>query len=216
MGFIIYAIGSPFVYEIDEILRRLALPVAAYVANRPDGWQPSGLTPILTPQELTADLLTCPTVIPLITPGHRKLVFAEATNVGLKDFPALRDPTAVVASSSSLDEGVIVNACVCVGANTHLGRFTMLNRSTSIGHDVTTEEFVTIGPGSVVSGSCLFRRGAFVGAGAVVTPKLTIGANSIVGAGAVVVKDVPDNCVVVGNPARIVRENIAGYNDCSV
>ena len=216
MGFVVYAVGSPFVYEIDEILKRAGLTVEAYVANRTDGWRPDRLTPLLTPEALTADHLKSPVVIPLITPAHRKLVFEETSARGFTHFPALRDPTAIVASSAVLDEGVILNAAVVVGANTHLGRFTLLNRSTSIGHDVITEDYVTIGPGSIISGSCRFKRGAFVGAGAIVTPEHTIGANSIVGAGAVVVKDVPDNCIVAGNPARIIREHIAGYNDVSV
>ena len=48
---------------------------------------------------------------------------------------------------------------------------------------------------------------AFIGAGATVLPNLKIGKNSIIGAGAVVTKDVPDNVVVYGNPAKFIREN---------
>lgn len=48
-------------------------------------------------------------------------------------------------------------------------------------------------------------RGAFLGVGAIVLPGVTIGTNSYVGAGAVVTRDVPDRCVVVGNPARVVK-----------
>lgn len=45
----------------------------------------------------------------------------------------------------------------------------------------------------------------WLGAGAIVLPGVTIGHNVVVGAGAVVTKDVPDNVVVAGNPARIIR-----------
>ena len=48
-------------------------------------------------------------------------------------------------------------------------------------------------------------RGAWLGIGAVVCGNLRIGENSVVGARAVVTTDVPDRCVVAGNPARIVR-----------
>ena len=44
-----------------------------------------------------------------------------------------------------------------------------------------------------------------IGSNATILP-VTIGKNSIVGAGAVVTKDVPPNCVVAGNPARVIRE----------
>lgn len=44
----------------------------------------------------------------------------------------------------------------------------------------------------------------FIGAGAIVLPNVKIGSKVIVGASCVVTKDIPDNCVVVGNPARII------------
>jgi len=47
--------------------------------------------------------------------------------------------------------------------------------------------------------------GAWVGATALILAGVTIGKNSIVGAGSVVTKDVPPNCVVAGNPARILK-----------
>ncbi len=47
--------------------------------------------------------------------------------------------------------------------------------------------------------------GSWLGAGAVVLAGVTVGRNVVVAAGAVVTKDVPDFCVVVGNPARVVR-----------
>jgi len=46
---------------------------------------------------------------------------------------------------------------------------------------------------------------AWLGGGVIVCPGVTIGANSVIGAGAVVTKDVPENVVAVGNPARVIR-----------
>ena len=50
------------------------------------------------------------------------------------------------------------------------------------------------------------RRGCRIGSGAILLPGVTIGAEAIVAAGAVVTKDVPDGCVVMGIPARVVRQ----------
>ena len=50
------------------------------------------------------------------------------------------------------------------------------------------------------------RRGARVGGGAILCPGVEIGEEAFVGAGAVVTKDVPPRDVVVGNPARVLRE----------
>jgi acetyltransferase-like isoleucine patch superfamily enzyme len=52
-------------------------------------------------------------------------------------------------------------------------------------------------------------RGASIGTGATILCGITIGRNAIVGAGSVVTRDVPDNAVVAGNPARPVHKEVA-------
>ena len=51
----------------------------------------------------------------------------------------------------------------------------------------------------------LIKKGAKIGANATILPGVVIGVNSLVGAGSVVTKDVPDNAVVAGNPARLIK-----------
>lgn len=48
----------------------------------------------------------------------------------------------------------------------------------------------------------------WLGGGVIVCPGVTIGENSVIGSGAVVTKDIPANVVAVGNPARVIKENI--------
>lgn len=48
----------------------------------------------------------------------------------------------------------------------------------------------------------------FIGCGAIILPNITIGNHVIVAAGSVVTKDVPDNCIVAGNPAKVVKTGI--------
>lgn len=50
------------------------------------------------------------------------------------------------------------------------------------------------------------KRNAWIGASAIILPGVTVGENAIVAAGAVVTKDVPDNMIVGGNPAREIRK----------
>jgi len=52
----------------------------------------------------------------------------------------------------------------------------------------------------------LVQRGASVGSGSTILSKVVIGENSIVGAGSVVTRDVPPNVIVVGNPAKVLRQ----------
>jgi len=61
--------------------------------------------------------------------------------------------------------------------------------------------------GLVYSKPITIKDDVWIGGNVVILPGVTIGSNVVVGAGSVVTKDVPDNVVVVGNPARILKEN---------
>ncbi len=69
---------------------------------------------------------------------------------------------------------------------------------TVLSHDVLNNKFDTTE----------IKRNSFVGLNAIIMHGVVIGENSIVGSGSVVTKDVPDNCIVAGNPAKVIKENI--------
>lgn len=66
-------------------------------------------------------------------------------------------------------------------------------------HDLECRSIITCKPIHI-------KRNCWIGAGATILRGITIGENSVVGAGSVVTKDVPDNVIVAGNPARVIKK----------
>ena len=78
----------------------------------------------------------------------------------------------------------------------------LVNILAVIHHDVIIGKYCEIGPGAKILGECILGENVFVGANAVILPKIKIGNGAIIGAGAVVTKDVPQDCIVMGSPAK--------------
>jgi acetyltransferase-like isoleucine patch superfamily enzyme len=92
---------------------------------------------------------------------------------------------AYITAYSTLEENVFIAPCVVTTNDNFMGR-------TERRHELIK------GP--------TIRRGARVGGGAIICPGVEIGEEAFVGAGAVVTKDVPPKKVVVGSPARVLRD----------
>ena len=112
-------------------------------------------------------------------------------------------PTAIVATNAKVGLASQILAGAIIAAEAVLDQCCIVNTAASVDHECRLGAGVHIGPGAVLSGCVTVGENSFIGAGAVVLPRLKVGSNVIIGAGAVVTKDIPDNCVAYGNPARI-------------
>lgn len=103
--------------------------------------------------------------------------------------------------------GIIICDGVIVTVDCTIGSHVLLNLNVTVGHDVTIGNYCSVMPGANISGNVTIGEATLIGSGAVILQGITIGSNVRVGAGAVVTQNVPDNCTVVGVPARIIKNH---------
>ena len=120
-------------------------------------------------------------------------------------FGTVVHPSAIVDASVVVGSGTVVLHNAVVQADTVLGNHVIINTSASVDHDCHIGDFAHIAPNAVLCGSVSVGAGTLVGAGAVVAPNLRIGQNCLIAAGSVVTRHLPDNAIVRGNPARVIR-----------
>ena len=120
-----------------------------------------------------------------------------------------------------------IGAFVEIQKNASVGRQCKISSHTFVCEGVTIEDNVFIGhgvmfindiyPRAIANGQLqteadwrvertVIKNGASIGTGATILANVTIGENAIVGAGSVVTKNVPANCIVAGNPAKVLRK----------
>lgn len=115
-------------------------------------------------------------------------------------------PSAVLASSIQLGNGIMIAAGVVINPLAGIGKGVICNTSSSIDHECMVGDFSHIAPGAILCGNVTVGKGSFIGAGSVIRQGITIGDNVMIGAGCVVVRNVPDNVVMVGNPQKELRK----------
>lgn len=200
-------VEDPFSIEVFEVAGRLDLNVSAGILTGEPGWEPKMLSIVLQSDEVSERLVAVPAAIGANRTSVRYRIHKSAREIGFRRFPALVDPSAQVARSATIGAGVFVNSGAVVAGGAEVNDFATINRNASLGHHCVMDEYSTIGPGAIVASSCRICRGATLGAGAVLKPDIIVGEGAIVGAGAVVVKDVDPGAVVVGNPARRLKDS---------
>jgi sugar O-acyltransferase (sialic acid O-acetyltransferase NeuD family) len=206
---VLFGAGSTICADVAESCRRRGRPIAAAIRNVAGPVYAGEGVPVLEADDVTAEIAGLPFLLPLFSPGNRRIAFAAATAHGFRQPARLIDPTAIVASDCAIEDGVYVNAGCIIGSASSLGRFAFCNRGANIGHHCRIGAFASIGPGAVVSGMATVGDDSQVGSGAIILREVRIGVGALIAPGAVVARDVPDNGFAAGNPARILTRRPA-------
>jgi sugar O-acyltransferase (sialic acid O-acetyltransferase NeuD family) len=142
-----------------------------------------------------------PVVITPDQPQLRSKLAAYYKTLGYS-FVNLISPGARLSRSCHIGTGVVIQDMVNVSSNATIHDFVKLNSLCNIMHDSVIGEFSTVAPNAVILGRVTVGNHTYIGANATILPERKIGCSAIVGAGAVVTRNVIDNEIVVGNPAK--------------
>ena len=114
-------------------------------------------------------------------------------------------PAATIAPDAEIGTGTVIAAGAVVNPGAKIGRDVIINTCASVDHECVVGDGAHICPGVHLAGRVRVGRGTQIGIGATVIEHISVGEGSLIGAGAVVVREIPDNAVAYGVPARVER-----------
>ena len=117
-----------------------------------------------------------------------------------------RHPSCAIAPDAAIGLGSQICCSATISVEAVIGRACIVNTSASVDHECQLGDGVHIAPGATLAGCVRIGDFATVYTGATIGPRVSVGEGSIVGAGSVVLRDVPPGVLVVGSPARVVRQ----------
>jgi sugar O-acyltransferase (sialic acid O-acetyltransferase NeuD family) len=112
-------------------------------------------------------------------------------------------PRSTVAASAQIEAAVVVGAGAIIMVRARIGRGAVINTNASVDHDTVVGDFAHVSPGVTVGANVLIGQETLLAPAACVVAHRRVGARSVIGAGAVVVRDIPDDVIAFGNPARV-------------
>jgi sugar O-acyltransferase (sialic acid O-acetyltransferase NeuD family) len=111
-------------------------------------------------------------------------------------------PDTSISNNISLGTGIFIARNVSINSFTSIENDVIINTSATIDHECFIGRGSHIAPGSVLLGNVKIGKNSFIGANSVVKEGIVIGNNVVIGAGSVVLKNVENNKIIYGNPAK--------------
>ena len=134
----------------------------------------------------------------------RGILYNMVKEIGFH-LPVIADPAAIISRDVSIGEGTFIGKNVVINADSKIGKMCIINSGSVVEHENIIGDFTHLAVGSVLCGNVNVSDYSFIGANSTIIQGVTIGSNTQIGAGAVVAGDIPQDCVAVGVPARVVK-----------
>ena len=142
-------------------------------------------------------------------PAVKDIVFKKVCDAGAT-VTSIIYPEIIMPRVYKHGPGLIIHKGSSMPPNADIGNNVLIQGVAIMGHDIKLGDNVVISSFAFVGGNTTIGRNTYVGPQSCIRNGITIGENAIIGMGSVVTKDVPDNAVVYGNPAKVMRYNESG------
>lgn len=139
---------------------------------------------------------------PAVREKKFKLLIEDGINI-----PSLIHPDVHIPDTTSIGQGVVIQYGCFISCNVTIGNYVYIQPQCNIGHDDILEDGCSVSGFGNIGGNVTIGKFTYLGLSAIVKEGVTIGDYTIIGMGSAVHKDVPDEMVVLGNPARPIARN---------
>lgn len=114
--------------------------------------------------------------------------------------------TAYISNSAVIGCGSVVFAQAVINAGAIVEEGCIINSAAVVEHDCVIKDYTHVSPNAALAGGVIVGEYSWIGIGSNIIEKTIVGRNVIIGAGSVVINNIPDNCVAVGVPAKVVKK----------
>ena len=140
-------------------------------------------------------------------PNLRARIYQKFNNIGGQFTSTISNNSDIGNYDIKIDIGCNILSGVKISNSVSIGKGCIIYYNSIVAHDSVIGDFVEISPSVSILGRSEISSYTHIGANATILPDIKIRNNSVIGAGSVVTKDVPDNVLVVGSPARVIKKN---------
>ena len=139
-------------------------------------------------------------------PATRKKLFDKVNSDGINT-PTLIHPDVYIPESTKIGTGTIIQYGCFISCNVTIEDYVYIQPHVNIGHDDVLKEGCMISGMGNIGGAVTIGKYSYIGLSSCVIQGTSIGDYSIVSIGAAVYKDIPDEMIAMGNPARPMKRN---------
>jgi sugar O-acyltransferase (sialic acid O-acetyltransferase NeuD family) len=191
--------GGEMAHIVDRINRdRPTWNLLGHIAPKPTDQTEFAGHPILGQAEAIARYPSA-----MLVPDNE---FPKSVALPEERLTTIIDPSSFVHPTARIGRGCVIYPSCFVGLKASIGDRVFMLSGSVVNHDNVIEDRVVFASAVTLAGYVTVEAGAYLGQSCTVRQSLRIGRNSLVGMGAVVVRDVPPSVVMVGNPARKLRD----------